>query len=325
MSTHQLDSVMNITPGAFQAILAKNPNAVAWHSSLPYSWADPCPRELTLNTAVAPWDDPNMRKAVSLIIDRNQIISVAYEGTSTASKTMFVQYGGMEPSIDAIVNAGYGVDASAHVDQADALLTAAGWAKDGNGIYAKDGNELSLDILTDNSTAEYTRTTDVLVEQFQAAGINATSEPVTGATITAARQSGNYDAMYNWEQCGSVNEPWKSLDTMNVKWYQPVGTTANFNFMRWNTDGAKAYSQIVDQIGVLPLGDPSIPGLVAQAYKYVYDETAVIPLVQAAKLVPFDTTYWKGWPTSDNNYLQPTTWWENTEVILVHLQKAGSS
>src|SRR5664279_3459623 len=203
MSSHQLDSVMNITPGAFQAILAKNPAAVAWHSALPYSWADPCPRELTLNTAVAPWDDPNMRKAVSLMIDRNQIINVAYEGTSTASTTMFVQYGGMQPYIDAIVNAGYGIDPAAHVDQADALITAAGYAKDGNGIYAKDGNELSMAILTDNSTAEYTRTTDVLVEQFQAAGINATSQPITGATITAARIAGNFEAMYNWEQCGS--------------------------------------------------------------------------------------------------------------------------
>ena len=50
---------------------------------------------------------------------------------------------------------------------------------------------------------------------------------------------------------------------------QPVGTIASANTERWNTDGAKAYSEIVDQIGSLPLGDPSIPGLVAQAYKYI--------------------------------------------------------
>ncbi|MCA9896251.1 MAG: ABC transporter substrate-binding protein, partial [Anaerolineae bacterium] len=94
MSNAQLDSVMNLTLGAFEAIQARNPNVEAWFAELPYAWADPCPRELNFNTQVAPWDNVNMRKAVSLIIDRQQIIDIAYEGTSSPSRSMFVQYGG---------------------------------------------------------------------------------------------------------------------------------------------------------------------------------------------------------------------------------------
>ncbi len=78
----------------------------------------------------------------------------------------------------------------------------------------------------------------------------------------------------------------------------------------------------MDQIGVLPLGDPSIPGLVAQAYKYIFDETPIIPLVQAEKLVPFDTTYWTNWPSADNPYSTPSTWWQNTFNIILNLKKA---
>jgi len=81
----------------------------------------------------------------------------------------------------------------------------------------------------------------------------------------------------------------------------------------------------VDQIGSLPLGDPSVPGLVAQAYKYVFDETPVIPLVQAEKLVPFDTTYWTNWPTATNNYNHPATWWNSTFQIILNLHKAAAS
>jgi len=143
MTNHQLDSAMNITPGAFEAIRAKNDKVIAWHTDLPYSWADPCPRQLSFNTEVAPWSDPNLRKAVSLIIDRNQIINVAYEGTSTASSTMFVQYGGMQGIIDAVVKAGYGIDAAAHVDEGKALIEAAGYALGADGIYAKDGKALT--------------------------------------------------------------------------------------------------------------------------------------------------------------------------------------
>jgi peptide/nickel transport system substrate-binding protein len=322
MSQHQLDSAMNISLGTLQAIQAKNPNAVAWVKGAPYSFADPCPRELEFQTEAAPWNDANLRKAVSLIIDRNQNIAIAYQGTTTPSTTMFVSYGGMDPFIKAITDAGEANDVVAHVDDGQKLIEAAGYAKNGSGIYEKDGKTLDLAIMVGNDTQEYILSANELVEQLQQAGINASSQPVNGATSQNANQTGNFQAQWAWNTCGSVSEPWNSLNTLNVSYYQPVGTIASGNTERWNTDGAKAYSKIVDQIGSLPLGDPSIPGLVAQAYKYIADETPIIPLVQAEKIVPFDTTYWTNWPTSDNAYIVPTTWWQNTFFILFNLKKA---
>jgi peptide/nickel transport system substrate-binding protein len=326
MSNGQLDSAMNITPGAFEAILARNPNAIAWYADLPYAWADPCPRQLSFNTTVAPWDDPNMRKAVSLIIDRNQIINVAYEGTSTPSSTMFVQYGGMAPFIDAIVEAGMGISPTADVAAGQALIEGAGWAMGSSGFYEKDGQVLAADILVNNSTAEYTRTVDVLVEQLRAAGIDATSQPLTGATLDDSLNNGNFVAAYNWDSCGSVNEPWNSMNRFTTHFVVPVGerSPGSNNYVRWNTEGTAAYTEIVDQIGQLPLGDPQIVDMVVEAYQYIYDELPFIPLVQASKLVPFDTTYWVGWPTAENNYNHPATWWNSTHQIILNLQKAGS-
>jgi peptide/nickel transport system substrate-binding protein len=325
MSTHQLDSAMNITLGAFEAVQAKNPNVIAWHKDLPYAWADPCPRELSLNTTVAPWDDPNMRKAISLLIDRNKNIEIAYEGTTTASQTMFVQYGGMAPYIQAIINAGYGISPTADVAAGQALIEGAGYTKGSDGMYAKDGKTLALNIQVGNDTVEYVRSTNEIIEELRNAGIDATSQPLTGATADDNRANGNYDAAWTWDTCGSVNEPWVSMDTLNVSWIKAVGERANHNRQRWNTDGAKAYSDIVNQIGTLPLGDPQIPDLVVKAYKYIYDETPVIPLVQAEKLVPFDTTYWTNWPTAENNYNHPATWWNSTHQIILNLHKAGGS
>jgi peptide/nickel transport system substrate-binding protein len=325
MSQHQLDSSMNITLGALQAIQAKNPNAVAWKDALPYSFADPCPRELEFNTEDATWSDANLRKAVSLIIDRDQNISIAYQGTTTPSSTMFVSYPGMDPFINAITDAGEGVSEHADVASGQKLIEAAGYALNGDGIYAKDGKTLDLNITVVNDTQEYVLSNNELVEQLQKAGINASSQPVNGATSTNANQTGNFQAQWAWNTCGSVSEPWFSMNTLNVSYYKPIGTIASGDTERWNTDGAKAYSQIVDQIGSLPLGDPSIPGLVAQAYKYISDETPIIPLVQAEKIVPFDTTYWTGWPTDSNNYIIPTTWWQNTFDILFNLKKVTPS
>jgi peptide/nickel transport system substrate-binding protein len=325
MSNNQLDSAMNITPGAFEAIQARNPNVIAWYDELPYAWADPCPRQLSFNTTVAPWDDPNMRRAISLIIDRNQIIDVAYEGTSTASQTMFVQYGGMQPYIDAIVNAGMGINPAADLAAGQALIEGAGYALNAGGFYERDGEVLVADILVNNSTAEYTRTIDVVVEQLRNAGIDATSQPLTGQTWDANVMVGEFVAAYNWDACGSVNEPWNSMNRFTTHFVVPVGERspgAN-NWVRWNTEGTAAYTEIVDQIGTLPLGDPAIVDMVVEAYQYIHDETPFIPLVQASKLVPFDTTYWTGWPTAENNFNHPATWWNSTHQIILNLQRAG--
>lgn len=325
MSDGQLDSSMNITLGAFEAIQARNPNVIAWHGESPFAWADPCPREISFNTEKAPWDNPDVRKAVSLIIDRNQIIEVAYEGTTTASRTMFVEYGGMAPYIDAIVEAGMGNSPDPDVAGAQALLEGAGYTKNANGFYEKDGEVLVADLEVNQGSIEYVRTVNVVVEQLRAAGIDAVARPLIEVTANDNRSNGNFGIAYNWDTCGSVNEPWVSMNEMNVSRYAPIGSRASANEPRWNTEGAKAYSAIVDQIGVLPLGDPSIPGLVVEAYQYIHDETPFIPLVQASKLVPFDTTYWTGWPTADNNYNHPATWWNSTHQIILNLKKAGTS
>lgn len=324
MSDSQLDSAMNITLGAFEAIRARNPNVIAWQEELPYAWADPCPREISFNTEVPPWDDPNVRKAISLMIDRNQIIDVAYEGTTIPSRTMFVEYGGMAPFIDAIVEAGMGISPTADVPAAQALLEESGWTMNANGFYEKDGQVLTADMEVNQGSIEYVRTVNVIVEQLRAAGVDATARPLIEVTANDNRANGNFGIAYNWDTCGSVNEPWNSMNQMSTFFYVPIGERASANEPRWNTEGAQAYSEIVDQIGVLPLGDPQIPGLVAEAYRYIYDETPFIPLVQASKLVPFDTTYWTGWPTAENNYNHPATWWNSTHQIILNLRKAGS-
>lgn len=325
MSNGQLDSVMSLTLGAFEAIQARNSNVVAWYGDLPYAWADPCPRQLSFNTTVAPWDSANMRNAVNLIIDRQQIIDVAYEGTSTPSRSMFVQYGGMEPFIGAIEEAGMSLSPTADVAAGQAMIEAEGWAMNGQGLYEKDGQVLTADIVVNNSSIEYTRTVDVIVEQLRNAGIDAVSRPVTGATHGDLVNNGEFELAYDWDSCGSVNEPWNSMNRYTSHFVVPVGERApgSNNWVRWDTEGTAAYTEIVDEIGTLPLGDESIPGMVAEAYQYLYDEMPIIPLVQASKLVPFDTTYWTGWPTQENNYNHPATWWNSTHQIIHHLTKAG--
>ncbi|MEM9707752.1 MAG: ABC transporter substrate-binding protein [Pseudomonadota bacterium] len=325
IAANQLDAAQNVTIGTFEAIQAQNPNVIAWHSNFPYSAADPCARQLEINTTVAPWDNANMRKAVATIIDRSQIVNVAYEGTTAPSKTMFAQYGSMDPFIGAVVDAGFALPEQGDAAAGQALIEAEGWAKDGQ-YYTKDGETLAVNIHVNSASTEYTRTIDVVVEQLQRAGIDARAVPVeNGVFWGEVLPFGAYEMSYSWLSCGSVNEPWASMGRYTVKDVVPVGERSpGFNnTSRWDGAGAEAYSELVDKIADLPLGDPMVPGLVAEAYSHLDAEVPFIPLVQAAKLLPMNTTYWTGWPTEDNNYNHPFFWWNHTHQIIHNLEPAG--
>ncbi len=323
MATNQMDAAQNVSVGTFEAIQAQNPNVIAWYQDYPYAAADPCARQLEINTTIAPWDDPNMRKAVATIIDRTQIVNVAAEGSTVPSKTMFAQYGSMSPFIDAIVEAGYGLPERGDTDAGKAMIEAAGWTMGSNGVYEKDGEELSVDIHVNSASTEYTRTIDVIVEQLNRAGIKAKAVPVeNGVFWGEVLPFGAYTMSYSWLSCGSVNEPWASMGRYTVKDVVPVGERSpGFNnTARWDSDAAAAYSAIVDDMADKALGDPSVPAMVAEAYQYLDAEMPFIPLVQSAKLIPFSTTYWTGWPSADNNYNHPFFWWNHTHQIIHNLE-----
>ena len=326
MATNQIDASQNLSIGSFEAVQAQNPNVIAWVDGYPYAWPDPCARQLEINTTVAPWDDPAMRNAVADIIDRNQIVNVAYEGTTVPSETMFVQYGAMELYINAAKEAGYGLSASADVDAAKAAIEGAGYTMGSDGVYEKDGQDLSVDIHVNSASTEYTRTIDVIVEQLNRAGIAAKAVPVeNGVFWGEVLPFGAFTMSYSWLSCGSVNEPWTSMTRYTVDSAVPVGERSpGFNnTSRWDSDAAQAYTDVVNQMANLAGDDPALPGMVADAYQHLDAEMPFIPLVQATKLLPFNTTYWTGWPTAENAYNHPAFWWGHTHQIIHNLEKAG--
>jgi peptide/nickel transport system substrate-binding protein len=327
MADNQLDSLMDITLGALQALQTQNPNVIAHFNETPYAWVpDPCSRTFELNHTVEPWNDKDMRWALNYAMDRDEIVNIAYEGSTFKSEHFFPAYPPLNRFVELAKEAGtYDVDQlwTHDPEQAKQIIESKGYTMGDDGYYAKDGQQLTLDIATHEAFIEKQRIAQVLVEQFQAIGINASTRNEAGATWEENFAFGRFEARMGWQTCGSVNEPWNSLDTMNVQWNLPVGERASRNQWRWSGAAAEEYSAIVDQIGTLPLGDPQIDELFVQAMDIWFDELPVIPVTQAKKIIPFNNTYWTGWPTAEQNYIHPPTWWQgNTEKIILSLQPA---
>ena len=41
-----------------------------------------------------------------------------------------------------------------------------------------------------------------------------------------------------------------------------------------------------------------------------------IPIVQAPALVPFNSTYWTGWPTAEDPWNMPVSWWATFNLVI---------
>lgn len=322
MQDNGLDSLMDVSIGTFEALQKGNPNIIAWLPQRPFVTLDPCPRNFEFNTTVAPWNDKDMRWAVNYAIDRDEIIRVAYEGTTIASYFPFPAYAPLNRYTKMLEDAGvYNTNPIKTHDakKAEEILVSKGYAKGADGYYAKDGKQLTLDITTHEAFIEKQRIAKVIVEQLQRIGINATTRNEAGSTWNDNFQRGKFEARMGWQNCGSVNEPWASMDTMNKSWVKPVDELASFNGWRWSND---RYSELVDQIGLLPLGDERINPLFIEAAGIYLSELPTIPISQARKLIPFNTTYWTNWPTAENNYISSWTWWQSTFEILVNIKPA---
>ena len=74
-----------------------------------------------------------------------------------------------------------------------------------------------------------------------------------------------------------------------------------------------------------PLGDEGINEPFVAAARAWLRDLPFIPVAHARKLYAFDTTYWTGWATQEDNYLQPTLDWGNAHKIIHNLRPAGES
>ena len=319
---HGLDSVADLTAGAFDTLKARNPDTISWLPDKPFAWSDPCTRLLSLNTALPPWNDREMRWALNQAIDKEQVATIAYEGTTTPAPFFFPNYPAMTKWTDLLEQEGVyeKYPLLAHdPDAAAGTFEKKGYAKDGDGYWAKDGKQLTLRIDAPTDFIEIWRYADVVTEQLQKAGIRATSRKLAIGTWGDNIAMGRFEAAADWSACGSVTEPWTSMSSFTADRVVPIGKRASSNSQRWANP---RFTSLVNPMANLPVDDEKLKPLFVQAATEWFVDLPFIPLTYARKLYAFDNHYWKGWATEGDPYLQPTLDWGNAHVIIHKLTQA---
>jgi peptide/nickel transport system substrate-binding protein len=312
---NEADITLNISPATMPTLFAQNPKIIT-HSEQkpPYGYTDWWPSGLGFNCEVAPWDDPEMRWAISYMIDRDQLVEFGYRGAGEPTVLPYPYYQPLlayvdaaKPLLDQYPTNLFDLDKSAEI------LTAKGYAKGGDGFWAKDGQKLSMVITTFSVFADLA---PFVTQQLQNAGVDASFQmPTTFINDLMSGQS----PVYIWGHGGSVKDPFKTMELYHSKFVKPTGEST-YPFYRWTN---AEYDAIVDEMGVTSPDDPKTMELFLQGTEIWLKDLPDPPLLQFYHRIPMNTTYWTNWPTEENPYINGGFWHRTMLLIVLGLQAAG--
>ena len=209
-------------PSTNEALMAQNPKLIPYTDVPPLGWIDPCPRMLTVNATVAPWDKKEMRWALSYAINRQQIVDVVNEGAGAVSTFIFPAYNALQPYQEAI-NDIVAPIGEFNQEKSRELIESQGYTLDaGTGMYVgPDGNTLSLDIVLPPFMEPWAR---MVSQQLNDVGIDAVLRILEWGVFRDQTGRGQFTAATQWDGCGSVIEPWFGMQRYHMKWVNPIGT-----------------------------------------------------------------------------------------------------
>jgi len=214
------------------------------------------------NVTVAPLDDPAVRRAVTVAIDRQELVDTVL---SDAFKPA--------TSVLASTTPGY-VDLSDELatdaDEAARLLDGAGWAQGADGIRTKDGQPLSFDVIYAPLFTGSQAVLELAQQQLRAVGVDLRIVQQTPAEQQAAVATGAYDTYY-------YNVTRADADILRTQF-----STKFRNINKRPADDV--IDPLLDE--QLTIADPAARAdVVAQIQEKVLEETLAIPLFELAQSI----------------------------------------
>ena len=314
--TNQLDAGTGLQPATFPTVFGQNPKIII-HSGKekPYGYLDWWPISLYVNNEREPFNDRDVRWALSYYINRPQLIEVGYLGANTPSKLPLPPYPPLQPYFDAVKDLLAKYDTNEFAPKkGDSLLQGKGYKKDSAYWTGGDGKRLAVNIIGFGAAGPAMG--PVLVEMFKRHGVDASM--ALPPDFDDRFQKGEYDgAIYG--HGGSVNEPYATL-----RLYQGASIAVpgahQANFARWKN---AEYDKLVDEAyGTRPDNVKQLADIWRRAMEIWLPDLPDIQLVQNIHRIPWNTTYWKNWPTESNAYVNGAHWHLTFAMVLWNLQSA---
>ncbi|MET0316937.1 MAG: ABC transporter substrate-binding protein [Rhodococcus fascians] len=248
------------------------------------------------NLTKAPYNDVNVRRGISLALDRDGIAETATEGNLTAA----AQTGLILPNQEQYVNED--IPNKGVVTQ-DTKAAIASFEKSGytvqDGKIVKDGKQLEITIMTANGYSDWLRAAQEVRRNLTAIGIKVTIQAPQPAGYQQNINNGTFDMAMGGMGNGDVYQAFNSL--LSSDFYQPVGKSTVNNYERYkNADTQKLldeYKATTDTAKQQEILD--------QLQEVVYNDLPVIGMYYGGLWGLFNTGKFVGWPSAEDPYMAP--------------------
>jgi peptide/nickel transport system substrate-binding protein len=300
--------------------MQQNPDVASWYKEPPYAYLDPCPRYIGLNTMVAPFDDKDIRQAISYAINRDQVVDIGWEGLTKPSIWLLPAYAPLKAYMDENKDLfeKYGAG-EYNLDKVAEIMTGKGYTQDGEGFWVDAaGSRIAMNLIIRAGETDQVKMAPVVAELLQRGGFDATFTLQDIAAFNDALSNGRANSWLD-VACGSVAEPYATMDNFHSRHVKPIGELATGARSRWSN---AEYDKLVDEMAVTSPDDPKLHELFRQALDIWLAESPSVPLVEASLLSSFNNKYWTNWPTEDNNYVHPGHWWATALLLVMEVEPA---
>ncbi|MCS6560128.1 ABC transporter substrate-binding protein [Curtobacterium flaccumfaciens] len=268
------------------------------------------------NLTKAPFNDVNVRRGISLALDRDAIAETASEGNLSAAG----QTGLILPNQERYLNPDIPDKGmiTQDLEAAKANFAKSGYVEQG-GKLVKDGKQLSITITTANGYSDWLRAAQEVRKNLAAIGVNVTISAPQPAGYQQSINNGEFDMAMGGMGNGDVYQAFNSL--LSSDFYQPVGKSTVNNYERYkNADTQKLldeYKATTDTAKQQEILD--------QLQQTVYDELPVIGMYYGGLWGLFNTGKFVGWPSAKDPYMAPQNYDSAPLLIFTKLRLRDSA
>ena len=203
-----------------------------------------------------------------------------------------------------------------NTEAAEKLMTKAGLEKRDDGWYFEGSlftPEMSYLADTEQQAG---RTIQVAYNQLLDFGIQATITTKSQATWDTDGGTGNYYIAGYWPSGGITTDLYSALSGFDNTLILPLGETGSGQGIRWNNQ------RVTDDLHALANMDPESQeahDTTVDLLQAAVEDMPYINVTSGTKFVPTNSTYWAGYPNSENPYNGPWWWWSCFKYILPNL------
>ncbi|MDP9310806.1 MAG: ABC transporter substrate-binding protein [Chloroflexota bacterium] len=318
---NEMDSSLDMRSAVISNIVSQNPK-ITTHTANepPYGYLDWWPNSLWVNTQLEPYSDVNVRRAISLAVDRPKINEIIYEDAQIATIYPFPLYPGLQAFVDTpevkALEEKY-QPAKFDLEESTKLMQAAGFTKNGDDLWEKNGETVNATI--NGFEGIHGDIVPVLIEMLRQAGFDAASDFSPDAYQHMAE---GVPGLYMFGHGASLKDPYAALELYHSRYSASVGTTAGNNrFSRYKNP---EYDKLLDEMAPLSAEDPTFKANAVKALEIYWRDQIDIPVIQWLHRIPYNQTYWTNWPTAENPAMGTNgAFWAHTGLLVVTSLKSG--